>query len=98
MGFSPSMRPLGVRTDAVLNAMGAMGKVAVQRAGGLIRLIERERVEQRVALRVRVAAVVQRAAGAREGRNVPVRRQAHLAEIQVKIPVLQRGQIVAPRE
>lgn len=76
----------------------ALGKVAVQRAGGLIRLIERERIEQRVALLVRVAAVVQRAAGAREGRNVPVRRQAHLAEIQVKIPVLQRGQIVAPRE
>ena len=38
----------------------ALGKVAVQRAGGLIRLIERERIEQRVALLVRVAAVVQR--------------------------------------
>ena len=45
----------------------ALGKVAVQRAGGLIRLIERERIEQRVALLVRVVAVVQRAAGAREG-------------------------------
>lgn len=49
----------------------ALGKVAVQRAGGLIRLIERERIEQRVALRVRVAAVVQRAAGAREGPKCP---------------------------
>ena len=74
----------------------ALVEIAVQRACGLLTLALEEGVEQRIALFVGVAAVVERAAGAHERGDVPIRRQTDFAEIEIKVAVLQRGQIVVP--
>ena len=73
-----------------------MVEIAVQRACGLLTLALEEGVEQRIALFVGIAAVVECAAGAHERGDVPIRRQTDFAEIEIEVAVLQRGQIVVP--